>query len=212
MARLTVVAGLLLVTSCAQPAPEAQAPVVPAPAPAPTVLAAKIPKPGPCATLAKDECGKWEIPPPEKWRAAIDAYHSAIDLQKQQPLTPRARPLATYLNGMHDRVHVWFADHFLEWLDRQRSIDDPLNNQKLETTVELAISADGHILRMGIVRASGQEAFDASALEAFARAAPFGSVPVEARSVDGNLWLVWTVRRDEVFACSSQGARPFVLR
>jgi TonB family protein len=205
---------MLLGVACEPRAPDAQTPIVASPPP--TVSAATLPSararvPGPCVGIPKEECGQWEMPPPEKWRDAINSYHSKIVLAQQQPLGPVALPLATYLNGMHDHVHVWFADHFLEWLDKHRSVDDPMNNPKLETAVEIGVASTGQIAQMGIVRPSGVQGFDASALEAFAKAAPFGETPEKVRSTDGNLWVVWTLRRDEVFACSTLGARPVVF-
>jgi len=64
---------------------------------------------------------------------------------------------------------------------------------------------------MGVVSSSGVPAFDAAALESFARAAPFAPTPDAVRSFDGNLWVQWELKRDEVFACSTMNARPYRL-
>jgi TonB family protein len=166
---------------------------------------------GPCATIPKEECGKWELPPLEKWRDRVNGYTSGIVFAKQQPLGANALLFAQYLNAVHNAVHVWYADRFLEWLDRQRPRDDPMNDPKIVTRLEIGIAPDGQIAHMGVVRSSGVEAFDASALEAFARGAPFGETPPKARSADGNLWVHWEFRRDEVYACSTMNARPFMF-
>jgi TonB family protein len=214
MARHSALTCVLLLAACEARTPESQTPIVASPAPTvsvATVRSGPVPKLGPCAGIPKEECGRWEMPAPEKWRAAMSGYQSGIVLAQQQPLRPVAVPLATYVNGMHSRLHIWFADHFLTWLDKQ-SIDDPMNNPKLVTAVEIGVAPNGQIAKMGVVQPSGVQGFDMAALESFAKAAPFGETPGQARSADGNLWVVWTLRRDEIYACSTQGARPFVFR
>jgi TonB family protein len=88
---------------------------------------------------------------------------------------------------------------------------DPLGDSRLVVRVELAIAPDGSIAQMGVVTPSGVPAFDASGLEAFSRAAPLPPTPTEIRSADGNVWIHWQLRRDEVWACSLRLARPFLL-
>jgi hypothetical protein len=53
--------------------------------------------------------------------------------------------------------------------------------------------------------------FDAAALDSVVRAQPFGPAPSEIRSSDGDVYLHWEFHRDEVFACSTMHARPFLL-
>jgi hypothetical protein len=43
------------------------------------------------------------------------------------------------------------------------------------------------------------------------RAQPFGPAPGAIVSADGNVYLHWEFHRDEVFACSTMHARPFML-
>ena len=62
-----------------------------------------------------------------------------------------------------------------------------------------------------MVRAEGSELFDAMALESFARAAPFGAPPDDIRSGDGLVHVHWLLSTDEVRACSTMNARPFLL-
>jgi hypothetical protein len=54
-------------------------------------------------------------------------------------------------------------------------------------------------------------AFDIAALDSVDRAQPFGPAPAAIVSPDGNVYLHWEFHRNEVFACSTQGARPFIL-
>jgi hypothetical protein len=64
---------------------------------------------------------------------------------------------------------------------------------------------------MGVVKTSGITAFDIAALDSVDRAQPFGPAPNAIVSGDGNVYLHWEFHRDEVFACSTQGARPFII-
>ncbi len=107
-------------------------------------------------------------------------------------------------------MHPWFADRYLVALDK-RPKGDPLSNDQLSVSLEIALAIDGHIARIGVVRSSGIAEFDAAALESFARAAPFGPVPPAITSADGNVWMRWDMRRDEVFACSTMNARPYLV-
>ena len=64
---------------------------------------------------------------------------------------------------------------------------------------------------MGIVKTSGITAFDIAALDSVDRAQPFGPAPSAIVSADGNVYLHWEFHRDEVYACSTMNARPFLL-
>ena len=73
------------------------------------------------------------------------------------------------------------------------------------------LTKEGHLKKMGIVKTSGITAFDIAALDAVDRAQPFGPAPSAIVSGDGNVYLHWEFHRDEMFACSTMGARPFIL-
>jgi TonB family protein len=147
----------------------------------------------------------------ERWRSAIEGYVSSVTPGSQLPLTPVATTLATYLNGMHNRIHPIFANLFLDSLDALPP-GHPLNDTKLFTRLEIVLTKDGDIDRMGVVKSSGMTAFDIGALESVDRAKPFGPVPREILSGDGKVYIHWEFHRDEIFACSTMGARPFLLR
>jgi hypothetical protein len=66
-------------------------------------------------------------------------------------------------------------------------------------------------VKLGIVKTSGITAFDIAALDSVHRAQPFGPAPGAIVSPDGNVYLHWEFHRDEVFACSTMHARPFML-
>jgi TonB family protein len=154
--------------------------------------------------------GSWIASNFERWRSAIENYVSSVKPGNQTALNTAAVPFASYLNGMHNRIHPIFADSFLESLDGLPA-NHPLNDQHLVTRLEIVLTKDGHLRKMGIVKTSGITAFDIAALDAVDRAQPFGPPPNAIVSPDGNVYLHWEFHRDEVYACSTMGARPFIL-
>ncbi len=146
----------------------------------------------------------------DRWRSAIENYIAGVREGNQTALNAAQVPFATYLNGMHERIHPIFAESFLEPLDSLPP-NHPLNNQELVTKLEIVLTRDGHLKRMGVVKASGVTAFDVAALDSVDRAQPFGPAPGAIVSPDGNVYLHWEFHRNEIYACSTQGARPFIL-
>jgi hypothetical protein len=85
---------------------------------------------------------------------------------------------------MHHRVHTDFADQGLErWIAERPS-------GKLTVRIEIILNETGELADLGIVLGSG----DATLL-----------------SADGRVYLHWEVSSDPTFACSTIGARPFLL-
>src|SRR5579859_5120457 len=154
--------------------------------------------------------GSWIASNFERWRSAIENYVSSVKPGNQTALNTAQVPFASYLNGMHNRIHPIFADSFLESLDGLPA-NHPLNDQHLVTRLEIVLTKEGRLRKMGIVKTSGITAFDIAALDAVDRAQPFGPAPNAIVSPDGNVYLHWEFHRDEVYACSTMGARPFIL-
>jgi len=154
--------------------------------------------------------GSWTASNFERWRSAIENYVSSVKPGNQTALNTAAVPFATYLNGMHQRIHPIFAESFLGSLGGLPA-GHPMNDPKLVTSLEIVLTKDGHLIRMGIVKTSGVTAFDIAALDSVQRSSPFGSAPSAIVSPDGRVYLHWEFHRDEVFACSTMNARPFLL-
>jgi TonB family protein len=154
--------------------------------------------------------GVWTASNFDRWRSAIENYVSSVKNGNQTALNTAAVPFATYLNGMHNRIHPIFADSFLASLDNLPATH-ALNDQHLITRLEIVLTRDGHIVKMGIVKTSGVTAFDIAALDSVQRASPFGPAPGAIISTDGQVYLHWEFHRDEVYACSTMNARPFML-
>lgn len=154
--------------------------------------------------------GSWRSSSLERWRSAIENYVSSVKPGNQTSLNTAAVPFASYLVSIHNRIHPIFADSFLGSLGSLPGTH-PLNNPRLVTHLEIVVSKEGRLVKMGIVRTSGVTAFDVAALDAVDRASPFGPPPSAIMSPDGNVYLHWEFHRDEVFACSTMNARPFLL-
>ncbi len=154
--------------------------------------------------------GSWRSSNFDRWRSAIENYVTSVKAGNQTALNAARVPFATYLNGIHNRIHPIFAESFLDSLSGLPE-GHPLNNKKMHTNLEIVLTKDGKIVKMGITRTSGVTAFDIAALDAVERASPFGPAPGAILSTDGNVYLHWEFHRDEVFACSTMNARPFML-
>ncbi len=154
--------------------------------------------------------GSWQASNFDRWRSAIENYVSSVKPGNQTALNTAAVPFATYLNSMHNRIHPIFADSFLASLDNLPATH-ALNDQHLITRLEIVLTKDGHVQKMGVVKTSGVTAFDIAALDSVQRASPFGPAPNAIVSPDGQVYLHWEFHRDEVYACSTMNARPFML-
>jgi TonB family protein len=146
----------------------------------------------------------------ERWRSAIENYVSSVKPGNQTSLNTARSPFATYLNGMHNRIHPIFAESFLGGLDGLGK-DNPMNNPRIFTRLEIVVTKNGHIVKMGVVKTSGITAFDVAALDSVQRASPFGPAPAAIVSPDGRVYLHWEFHREEAIACSTINASPFML-
>lgn len=154
--------------------------------------------------------GSWVASSFERWRTAIENYVSSVKPGNQTALNSARSPFATYLHSIHNRIHPIFADSFLGSLDSLPRTH-PLNDPKMVTRLEIVLSKEGQVVKMGIVKTSGMTAFDVAALDSVQRASPFGPAPSAIVSPDNRVYLHWEFHRDEVFACSTMNARPFIL-
>lgn len=155
--------------------------------------------------------GSWRTPSIERYRSAIENYVPSVKPGNTTALNTAAAPFASYLNQIHSRIHPIFADGFLGSLDRLPS-SHPMNDPTLITALEIVVEREeGRLVRRGVVSTSGVTAFDISAIASVDRAGPFGTPPSAIVSPDGNVYLHWEFRRDQM-ACSTLYAHPFIKR
>ncbi len=156
--------------------------------------------------------GSWKSIGIKRWRSAIENYVPSVKPGNQTALNTARVPFASYINGIHNRLHPIFADSFLASLDNLPK-SNPMNNPDISTNIEIVLSQDdGHIVRMGVTKTSGVTAFDVAALESVQRASPFGTPPTAIISPDGRVYLHWEFYRNPYYACSTYFARPFILK
>lgn len=155
--------------------------------------------------------GSYEKNKFDRWRAAIENYEPAVKESNKTALNAAASPFGTYLNTIHNRLHPIFAEEFLdslEGLPKTHAL-----NGDLVTVLEVVLSpAEGRIVAMGVVKASGVTAFDVVSLSSVSRAQPFGKAPDIIVSPDGKVYLHWEFHRDRNDACTTRNAFPFMLK
>jgi hypothetical protein len=152
------------------------------------------------------------VPSNEATRASAPDEEALVrDGMQMRSLAGVGPTFATYLNGMHNRIHPEFADKELPKLEAAPP-GDPRNDKKLATTLELIVSAeDGHLVKIAVVKTSGVTAFDVAALDSVQRAQPFGEAPRAIASADGNVYVHWQFHRDDEHACSTLHSRPYLF-
>ena len=107
---------------------------------------------------------------------------------------------------MHDKLHHLFTDEFLSSL-QSLPATDPSNDPRLVTRVEIVIKTNGELRTASVVESSGVGAFDAGAIDAVRRAAPFAPAPEVIAGSDGDVHLIWGFHRDGVYGCSPMDVR-----
>lgn len=155
--------------------------------------------------------GSWKMAGIERWRAAIENYVPMVKPGNQTALNSARAPFASYLAAIHNLLHPIFADWFLASLNSLPN-NHPMS-QDISTNLEIVLDqAEGRVVTMGVTKTSGVTAFDFQALESVQRASPFGPPPQEIVSPDGNVYLHWEFHRDPRIACTTDNARPYILK
>jgi hypothetical protein len=155
--------------------------------------------------------GRWEKNAFDKWRPAIENYEPTVKLDNTTALNAAAKPFATYLVTIHNRIHPIFAEQYLDFYN-SRPKGDKVNDMSIFASLEIVLDKlTGKIVRMGVVKTSGITEYDITALNSVARAGPFGKAPDIIASPDGNVYLHWEFHRDPVDACTTRNAYPYLL-
>jgi len=144
----------------------------------------------------------------ERWRDASENYVASVPPGIKTTLNTGLPAFSTYVNTMHKGIHTVFAESFLGSLSKLRPTS-PLNDPGLVTELEIVLTSDGDIAKMGLIGTSGVQAFDIAALDSVQRSSPFGPAPPALLSPDGLVYLHWEFHRDKVDACST--VTPFIL-
>src|SRR5262249_42083784 len=145
----------------------------------------------------------------EQIHAALENFTPEVKPGSQTALGTRAAPFAVFIARMHRKIHELWGFGFLEDLDG-KSNSNPMNDRKLEVTLEIVLNSDGTLDKATIVKPSGILTFDVAAIDTVQNAGPFEAPPEAIKSGNGKVYLHWTFHRDER-QCSPYFADPFIL-
>ncbi len=148
----------------------------------------------------------------DQWRTRIAESKPIVSAGDPSSTPPRATDWATYLDGIHAKIHHVFTDSFMASLDSLGK-EHPINkNPELYAEVELVIDgATGKLASERIIHASGIRLFDAGVLASIAKAFPASPAPESIMSNDGRVYVHWQLHRNPDHACSTWFARGLKL-
>ncbi len=142
----------------------------------------------------------------QQFRAALENYTPSVRRGNQTALNAAASPFANYLAAVHMRIHREFADRFLAGIP----VGSPMNDDTLNTKLEIVLNEDGTVYDVGIVHSSGVLTFDYGAFNAVMKAQPYPRAPKEILSGDARVYFHWGFYRNER-QCGTFNAEPYIL-
>jgi TonB family protein len=137
---------------------------------------------------------------------ALEDYRVGVRPERIATLGDKSDIWRTYLVDFHLTLHIEFAHRFIASLPPSGD----LSSTTLRTKLEIVITADGSLDRVGVVETSGNTMFDFGAFRAVMLAAPYPIPPAQIRSPDGLTYLRWTLNRGESL-CGVWNAEPYML-
>jgi TonB family protein len=140
---------------------------------------------------------------------AIATNRGWVRPDNQEPMGARQKVFRSYLEFVHDRIHVIFADEFLGSLNNL-SPTDPLNDMDLMTLVEFEILENGEVNEARVVRSSGLTVFDAAAVNSVYGSSPVRPPPRDIMSYNQRVYLRWGFYRNSR-KCGPFNAEPYIL-
>ncbi len=148
---------------------------------------------------------------PDKVHRAITTHRGWVKPGNHEVLgAARQKSFHHYIRVVHETIHSFFADSFLASLSNFRP-DDPLNNFSLKTTMEFEIMASGQLNEVRVVRSSGNMVFDAAAVDAIYRSAPYNPPPKAVLSWNNRVYLRWGFYRNQR-KCGVFNVEPYILK
>jgi TonB family protein len=148
----------------------------------------------------------------EEWRSSnafADAYVPQVQRDNVVSLKGVAVPFAIYINEIHSRLHSSFGE---ELQAAREAYPELRTAADLIVHVEIVLDQEnGRLARLGVFKSSGSSVFDAVALAALRRAAPFGAPPPSIVSPGGKVYIHWDLHTDPFEACATRNTRPYLL-
>jgi TonB family protein len=147
----------------------------------------------------------------DKVRRAITNHRGWVKPGNHETLgAARQKSFHQYIRVVHETIHSFFADSFLASLSNFKP-DDPLNNFSLKTTMEFEIMESGRLNEVRVVKSSGNMVFDAAAVDAIYRSAPYDPPPKSVLSWNNRVYLRWGFYRNQR-KCGVFNVEPYILK
>ncbi|MBA2665212.1 MAG: hypothetical protein H0U74_23190 [Bradymonadaceae bacterium] len=144
-------------------------------------------------------------------RASLENFIHHVQPGNHTGVNAQAAVYASYLAGIHRRIHSRYVHDFIENASLNMPAMHPLNRQDLNTLIELVIDAKtGTIEQTNIVRSSGEMLFDAEIVMVARSLGKHPDPPQQIVSKDGRVYLHWNFWRDSR-QCGTFGARLYLL-
>ena len=148
---------------------------------------------------------------PDKVRQAITSHRGWVKPGNHEVLgAARQQSFHNYIRVVHETIHSFFADGFLASLSNFKP-DDPLNSFSLKTTMEFEIMESGQLNEVRVVKSSGNMVFDAAAVDAIYRSAPYNRPPKSVLSWNNRVYLRWGFYRNQR-KCGVFNVEPYILK
>ncbi|MCP4199097.1 MAG: TonB family protein [Proteobacteria bacterium] len=148
---------------------------------------------------------------PDKVRQAITNHRGWVKPGNHEALgAARQKTFHNYIRVVHETIHSFFADSFLASLSNFKP-DDPLNDFSLKTTMEFEIMKSGQLNEVRVVKSSGNMVFDAAAVDAIYRSAPYNPPPKSVLSWNNRVYLRWGFYRNQR-KCGVFNVEPYILK
>ncbi len=148
----------------------------------------------------------------EAMRASLENFLPHVQPGNHTSVNARAAAHASYINRIHRSIHPKWAGSFIPRVSRNFSSRDPINDMNLMVIVEIVIDADsGEVVEVGRGRPSGNDLFDAEAMNIARAVGDQPDPPDSIISPDGNVYIHWRFWRDQR-RCGTFGASIYRLQ
>lgn len=157
-------------------------------------------KPAPAAPNAAEEeapeAAAEEAAKPVPEPVAKTAANPAVKKAPSEPAIEGDGVEAKYLRALHAKLHKRWAENFLVMAQHQLPKTHPVNDPGRRAVVEVVLTKEGRLVRVGLKESSGAGEFDSTAVDVIKDAAPFATAPEEVLSDDYNAHLEWALARN----------------
>lgn len=154
--------------------------------------------------------GGADVIPSGKKNASIKDYMK----QLHRKIGPRFSTFLDSLDSINERMHKKIQNSPLRHnpfyvpppeSERQLGMRAPMDNLSMNATAEFEILPNGQLAAIRLIRTSNQTLFDAAAVDAVIKSAPFIPPPKRLLSKNNRSYVQWTFQRDWKKNNSSQG-------